>query len=63
MQANVGKHQIAYRETITAKATGEGKFIRDAASGGKAMYGHVILEITPGEQGSGLNVKNSITAG
>ena len=63
VQANVGKPQIAYRETITAKATGEGKFIRDAATGGKAMYGHVILEITPGEQGSGLNVKNSITAG
>ena len=63
VQANVGKPQIAYRETITAKAAGEGKFIRDAATGGKAMYGHVILEITPNEQGKGLTIENSITAG
>ncbi|YCM43617.1 elongation factor G [Verrucomicrobiaceae bacterium 227] len=63
VQANVGKPQIAYRETITAKATGEGKFIRDAATGGKAMYGHVILEVAPSEQGSGLTIQNSITGG
>ncbi|MGJ8697146.1 MAG: elongation factor G [Verrucomicrobiaceae bacterium] len=63
VQANVGKPQIAYRETITKKATGEGKFIRDAATGGKAMYGHVILTMAPNEQGKGLTIENSITAG
>lgn len=63
VQANVGKPQIAYRETITASAGGEGKFIRDAATGGKAMYGHVILELTPNQQGEGLTTENTITAG
>ncbi len=63
VQANVGKPQIAYRETITSKAAGEGKFIRDAATGGKSMYGHVILEVTPNEQGKGVTTENSVTAG
>lgn len=63
VQANVGKPQIAYRETVTASADGEGKFIRDAATGGKAMYGHVILELTPNEQGKGLTTENTISAG
>jgi len=63
VQANVGKPQIAYRETITSKAAGEGKFIRDAATGGKSMYGHVILEVTPNDSGKGITTENSVTAG
>jgi elongation factor G len=50
--ANVGKPRVAYRETITSLTRPEGKFIRQ--SGGHGQYGHVILEIAPGEQGSGL---------
>ncbi|MDB2430148.1 elongation factor G [Akkermansiaceae bacterium] len=63
VQANVGKPQIAYRETITSKAAGEGQFIRDAATGGKSMYGHVILEVTPNDSGKGITTENSVTAG
>ena len=63
VQANVGKPQIAYRETISNSAIGEGKFIRDADTAGKNMYGHVILELTPNEQGKGVTTQNSITAG
>ena len=63
VQANVGKPQIAYRETITSKAAGEGNFIRDAATGGKSMYGHVILEVTPNDSGKGITTENSVTAG
>ena len=63
VQANVGKPQIAYRETITTKTGGEGKFIRDAVAGGKAMYGHVILELTPNEQGAGVTTENTVTSG
>jgi elongation factor G len=63
VQANVGKPQIAYRETISNSAIGEGKFIRDADTAGKNMYGHVILELTPNEQGKGVTTQNSITGG
>ena len=63
VQANVGKPQIAYRESIKQSAKGEGKFIRDAATGGKAMYGHVILELTPNERGKGVTIENTITGG
>ena len=63
VQANVGKPQIAYRETIGNKASGEGKFIRDAATGGKPMYGHVILELTPNEQGKGVTTESNASAG
>ncbi len=63
VQANVGKPQIAYRETITARAKAEGKFIRDAATGGKAAYGHVVLEVKPNKQGEGVTIEDSVTAG
>lgn len=63
VQANVGKPQIAYRETITLKAAGDGKFIRDASMAGKPAYGHVILELTPNDQGKGLTTNNSVTGG
>jgi elongation factor G len=50
--ANVGKPRVAYRETITAQATAEGRFIRQ--SGGRGQYGHVVLQVGPGERGVGL---------
>ncbi len=51
VQANIGKPQVAYRETITKQARAEGRF--EAIGGGKEQYGHVELEIVPGEKGSG----------
>lgn len=62
VQANVGKPQIAYRETVTAAAKGEGKFIRDGAMAGKAVYGHVILEISPNKQGEGVTTEDNVSA-
>jgi elongation factor G len=50
--ANVGKPQVSYKETITLANRAEGKFIKQAA--GKGQYGHVILEVSPGERGSGF---------
>jgi len=61
VEATVGKPQIAYRETITAKADGEGKFIRQ--SGGKGQYGHCVLKIEPNEKGKGVEVINEIVGG
>jgi len=61
--ANVGKPQIAYRESVNAPAAGDGKFVREAVAGGKAMYGHVILELTPNKRGAGNTTENSVTAG
>ncbi len=45
IEVNVGKPQVAYKETIKKKATGEGKFIRQ--SGGRGQYGHAVIEIEP----------------
>lgn len=59
--ANVGKPQVAYRETITKKVQSEGKFIRQ--SGGKGQYGHVWLEIEPSEPGKDYEFVNKIVAG
>ena len=59
--ANVGKPQVAYRETITKASKAEGKFIRQ--SGGKGQYGHVWLEISPNESGKGFEFTNSISGG
>jgi elongation factor G len=50
--ANVGKPRVAYRETITSPTRTEGKYIRQ--SGGHGQYGHVVLELEPGERGQGL---------
>jgi len=52
VDANVGKPQVAYRETIKKKVTAEGKFIRQ--SGGRGQYGHVVLEMEPQEPGKGF---------
>jgi elongation factor G len=61
VEANAGKPQIAYRETITAPATGEGKLIKQ--SGGRGQYGHVIVNVRPGERGKGLVVENKVVGG
>ncbi len=59
--ANVGKQQVAYKESITRATECEGRFVRQ--SGGHGQYGHVKLKIEPGEQGSGLVFENAIVGG
>jgi len=61
VEANVGAPQIAYRETITKSADGEGKFIRQ--SGGRGQYGHACVKIQPNEKGKGVEVENEIVGG
>ncbi len=61
VEATSGKPQIAYRETITKPAEGEGKFIRQ--SGGKGQYGHVVVKIEPNEKGKGVEVINETVGG
>lgn len=61
VEANVGKPQVAYRETIKATVEQEGKFIRQ--SGGRGQYGHVWLKLEPRESGSGYEFVNSIVGG
>ena len=61
VDANVGKPQVAYRETIRASVESEGKFIRQ--SGGRGQYGHVWLKIEPQEAGKGYHFVNGIVGG
>lgn len=61
VEANVGKPQIAYRETISAKATGHGELIRQ--TGGTGQYGKVDISVQPTERGSGLTIENKVVAG
>jgi len=61
VDANAGKPQIAYRETITAPAMGEGKLIKQ--SGGRGQYGHVVVNIRPAERGKGLTIENKVVGG
>jgi elongation factor G len=61
VDANVGKPQVAYRETIRGKVESEGKFVRQ--SGGRGQYGHVWLKIEPNEQGKGYEFINGIVGG
>jgi elongation factor G len=61
VEANVGKPQVAYRETIKSKVESEGKFVRQ--SGGRGQYGHVWLTIEPNEQGKGYQFVNGIVGG
>jgi elongation factor G len=61
VEATSGKPQIAYRETITVAAEGEGKFVRQ--SGGKGQYGHVVCTIEPNEKGKGIEVINETVGG
>ena len=55
VEANVGHPQVAYRETITKKARGEGRFVRQ--TGGHGQYGHVVVEIEPRESGKAYSSK------
>jgi len=59
--ANVGKPQVAYRETIRQKTAAEGKFVRQ--SGGRGQYGHVNIEMEPLEPGGGFEFVNKIVGG
>jgi elongation factor G len=61
VDANVGRPQVAYRETISRPARAEGRFVRQ--SGGRGMYGHVWLEVEPLEPGSGVVFENKIVGG
>ena len=61
VEANTGAPQIAYRETITKNAEGEGKFIRQ--SGGKGQYGHACIKVYPNEKGKGVEVVDEIVGG
>lgn len=61
VEANVGKPQVAYKETIRKAVRAEGKFIRQ--SGGRGQYGHCVLEIEPQEPGSGYTFVNKIVGG
>jgi elongation factor G len=61
VSANAGAPQIAYRETITKHADGEGKFIRQ--SGGRGQYGHACVTIEPNERGKGVEIESKIVGG
>jgi elongation factor G len=61
VEANVGKPQVAYRETIKKNVKQEGKFIRQ--SGGRGQYGHVVIEMEPLPAGSGFEFVNKIVGG
>jgi len=59
--ANVGKPQVAYKETIRSTSKAEGKFVRQ--SGGRGQYGHVYIELEPVEAGKGFEFVNKIVGG
>ncbi|MGB4231819.1 MAG: elongation factor G, partial [bacterium] len=61
VEANVGKPQVAYKETITKKVKVEGKFIRQ--TGGRGQYGHVWLQLEPLERGGGFQFEDKIVGG
>jgi elongation factor G len=61
VEANVGKPQVAYRETIRKPAKGEEKYVRQ--TGGRGQYGHVVLEIAPNAPGTGFEFVNEIVGG
>jgi len=61
VEANVGAPQVAYKETITMEAEGEGKYIKQ--TGGRGQYGHVVLTLEPKDRGTGYEFVNAITGG
>jgi len=61
VEANVGKPQVAYRETIRKSVKAEGRFVRQ--TGGRGQYGHVWIEVEPMEPGSGYQFVNKIVGG
>jgi elongation factor G len=61
VQANVGKPQVAYKETVLGETSAEGKFVRQ--SGGRGQYGHVVIDLMPLETGGGFVFENKIVGG
>jgi len=61
VQANVGKPQVAYRETLRKNSEAEGKYIRQ--TGGSGQYGHVKIRLEPNEAGKGFEFENAIVGG
>jgi elongation factor G len=61
VDAAVGRPRVAYRETVSSKSEGEGRFVRQ--SGGRGQYGHVKLRVEPGERGQGVVFENRIVGG
>jgi elongation factor G len=61
VEANVGKPEVAFRETIRRKAESEAKYIKQ--TGGRGQYGHVVLTVEPSESGKGLEFVNKIVGG
>ncbi|MBU8900232.1 elongation factor G [Corallococcus sp. H22C18031201] len=61
VDANIGKPQVAYRETITVPMEAEGKYIRQ--TGGRGQYGHIWLRVMPNEPGKGFQFENKIVGG
>ena len=61
VSANAGAPQIAYRETVTKSAEGEGKFIRQ--SGGRGQYGHACITLEPNARGKGVEIEDKIVGG
>ncbi len=61
VEANVGKPQVAYKETVRKKVIAEGKFVRQ--SGGKGQFGHVWIELEPNEKGKGYEFEDAIVGG
>ena len=61
VNVNMGRPRVSYREAITAPARAEGRFVRQ--TGGHGQYGHVWLEVEPGERGSGFEFKERIVGG
>ncbi|MCK5573578.1 MAG: elongation factor G, partial [Bacteroidetes bacterium] len=61
VEANVGRPQVAYKETIRKKVSAEGRFVRQ--SGGRGQFGHVVIEVEPNEKGKGFEFENAIVGG
>ena len=61
VEGNIGQPRVAYRETIRRSSGGVGRFVRQ--TGGHGQFGHVVVEMEPGEQGSGIVVEDKITGG
>jgi elongation factor G len=61
VETNAGAPQIAYRESVTKSAEGEGKLVKQ--SGGRGQYGHVVLDMSPQERGKGVVIENKVVGG
>jgi len=61
VEADIGKPQVAYKESIKSKAKAEGKFVRQ--TGGRGQFGHCILEIEPKERGAGFEYESKVVGG